>query len=227
MADLQPIEAETLNDTVYQVLRNHILSHQFEPGERLDLTELEAKLQVSRTPLKNALVRLQTEGLVEVLPRRGTFIADTKTERLEEAYKIRSAFELYVALCLFKYLTAEDFAYFRELRYRLNELVRSARGNWDAIIDEYLDLDQQLHERFVERGGTPNMLRLFQQMNVHAQLKRVVLYYQPYDFEIMHFEHEQIFEALEDRSSERLSAALLSHLEASRIRALKRLENRE
>jgi DNA-binding GntR family transcriptional regulator len=65
------------------------------------------------------------------------------------------------------------------------------------------------------------MLQLFQQMNVHMQVTRIIRHYQPRDFEAMHFEHEQIFAALEDRSSERLSAALLNHLESSRFRALR------
>jgi DNA-binding GntR family transcriptional regulator len=221
-ADLEPIEAINLNDVVYQRLRQRILTQAFAPGERLDLSQLETALQVSRTPLKNALTRLEVEGLVEIQPRRGTFVAATNVEKLEEAYKIRSAFELYVALCLFKYLTAEDIAFFAELRCDLDALAQAGRGDWSPIIGEYLELDQQLHERFVARGGTPRMLELHQQMNVHRQLVPILPQFKNHDFEAMHFEHEQIFDALEAMSPERLSAVLLNHLEASRIRALKR-----
>jgi len=217
--DLQPVSLPKLNDVVYDLLRERILRYDFAPGQRLDLPELEATLQISRTPLKNALTRLEAEGLVEVQPRRGTFVAPLNTAKLDEAYKIRSAFELYVALCLFKYLMPEDFAFFEEIRNSLNEL--AAAGDWQSVIYDYLELDRQLHERFVARGGTPRMLQLFQQMNVHMQVARIIRGYQPRDFEAMHFEHEQIFAALEDRSQERLSAALLNHLEASRSRVLK------
>ncbi len=217
--DLQPVSLPKLNDVVYELLRERILRYDFTPGQRLDLPELEAMLQVSRTPLKNALTRLEVEGLVEVQPRRGTFVAALNTEKLDEAFKIRSAFELYVALCLFKYLTVEDFAFFDQIRAALDRL--AGTGDWPLVIFDYLQYDQQLHERFVARGGTPRMLQLFQQMNVHMQVARIVRSYQPRDFEAMHFEHEQIFAALEARSQERLSAALLNHLEASRFRALK------
>jgi GntR family transcriptional regulator, rspAB operon transcriptional repressor len=217
--DLQPVILPNLNDVVYQLLRDRILRYDFPPGQRLDLTELEASLQISRTPLKNALTRLEAEGLVEILSRRGTFVTTVSTEKLDEAYKIRSALELYVALCLYKYLTPDDFAYFQEVRYSLNDLAQA--GDWSSVIYEYLQLDQQLHERFIAKGGTPRMLQLFQQMNVHMQVTRIVPRFLPRDFEAMHFEHEQIFAALEDRSQERLSAALLNHLEASRMRALK------
>jgi DNA-binding GntR family transcriptional regulator len=217
--ELQPVSLPNLNDVVYQLLRERILQYDFAPGQRLDLPELEASLQISRTPLKNALTRLEAEGLVEVQPRRGTFVAALNAQKLDEAYKIRSAFELYVALCLFKYLTPEDFGFFQEVRGALNDLAQA--DDWQAVIGDYLWLDRQLHERFVARGGTPRMLELFQQMNVHRQVARIISRYQKRDLDAMHFEHEQIFAALDDRSPERLSAALLNHLEASRYRALK------
>ncbi len=222
--NLQPIEATNLNDTVYRLLREHILNHDFAPGERLDLSQLEETLQVSRTPLKYAVTRLETEGLIDIQARRGTFVAQINAKRLEETYKVRSAFELYVALCLFKYLTVEDFQFFADLRSRMSDLALAARDNWQVVAADYLELDRQLHERFIERGGSPLMVKLFQQMNVHMQLRRVVPAYYQLDFEATHFEHEQIFAAIESGSSERLNASLLNHLEASQSRVLKRLQ---
>jgi DNA-binding GntR family transcriptional regulator len=221
-AELKPLKFTNLNDVVYDVLREHILQHQFLPGQRLNLNQLEVVLQVSRTPLKNALTRLEVEGLVEILPRRGTYVTTISAARLEETFKIRSAFELYVALCLFKYLKPEDEAFFDEIRAGLDDL--ACTGDWPAVMHEYLRLDQQLHERLVMRGGTPKMLELFQQMNVHMQIARIIPQYQPREFEMIHFEHEQVFAALDAGSPERLSAALLNHLEASRLRALHHAE---
>ena len=216
--DLQPLQVTNLNDAVYEVLREHILRHQFAPGQRLNLHQLEDVLQVSRTPLKNALTRLEVEGLVEIRPRRGTYVTTISAARLEETYKIRSAFELYVALCLFKYLRPDDMDFFDALQTRLDELAND--GDWPAVIHEYLQLDRQLHERLVMCGGTPRMVELFQQMNVHMQVTRLIDHYQPRDFEMMQFEHEQILAALHAGSPERLSASLLNHLEASRLRAV-------
>lgn len=217
--ELHPVSLPSLDDVVYELLRERILRYDFAPGERLDLSELETSLAVSRTPLKNALTKLEAEGLVDIQARRGTFVMPVNGEKLDEAYKIRSAFELYVALCLFKYLTPEDYAFFQEMRGAMDDLAQT--GDWQAVIHDYLELDQQFHQRLVERGGTPRMVQLFQQMNVHMQVARIVRHFNPRDFDAIHFEHEQIFEALEDPSSQRLSAALLNHLEASRMRALK------
>lgn len=224
-ADLQPLKVTNLNDVVYDLLRERILQHQFVPGERLNLNQLEDLLQVSRTPLKNALTRLEIEGLVEIQPRRGTYVTTISAARLEEAFKIRSAFELYVALCLFKYLKPEDEIFFDETRADMDDL--ACAGDWPGVIQSYLDLDEALHQRLVMRGGTPKMLDLFRQMNVHRQVARVVPHYQVREFEMIHFEHEQIFAALDSGSPERLSTALLNHLEASRLRVLHYAESLE
>lgn len=217
--ELHPVSLPNLEDVVYQLLRERILRYDFAPGERLDLAEMESSLAISRTPLKNALTKLEAEGLVDIQARRGTFVMPVNAEKLDEAYKIRSAFELYVALCLFKYLTPDDYAFFGDLRRAMDDLAQA--DDWQSVIHDYLQLDRQFHERLVERGGTPRMLQMFQQMNVHMQVARIVRHFHPRDFDAIHFEHEQIFEALEDPSSQRLSAALLNHLEASRMRALK------
>ena len=225
--NLQPINPINLNDAVYDLLRERILQQEFTPGQRLDLSELEEMLEVSRTPLKNALTRLEVEGLIEIQPRRGTFVSTISSEKLDEAYKIRSAFELYVALCIFKYLQDEDFYFFENLEEQMNNLVEQCANDWHSIFPEYLELDRQLHERLVQVGGPERMLTLFQQVNVHAHLQHVVKNYSLQDFQAMHFEHAQIFAAIQNESAERLSAVLLNHLEASRIRAAKCLQNEE
>lgn len=217
--NLTPIKTVNLNDAVYDILRQHILSYNFEPGQRLDLETLENELQVSRTPLKHALTRLSVEGLVEIQPRRGTFVAPLDADRLEEAYKIRTSFELYVALCIFKYLQPSDYAFFDDLEAQMDDLVADAE--WQQILPNYIQVDTQLHERLVACGGPARMLDLFQQMNVHTHVQRIVQHYSETECHAMHFEHSQIFMALRNQSPEQLSAALLHHLEASRFRAVK------
>jgi len=219
---LEPIQTINLNDVVYDVLRRHILNQDFEPGQRLNLEILENELQVSRTPLKQALTRLSVEGLVEIQPRRGTFVASIDAERLDEIYKIRSSFELYVALCIFKYLQPEDYAFFDELEQEMNELVGldSRSEHWRDNVVDYLQLDKALHEHLIRRGGPARMLDLFEQMNVHTQVQRIAIHYSRNEFLAMHFEHSQIFAAIRSQSPEHLNAVLLNHLETSRMRAV-------
>ena len=225
LSDMEPIELPNLNAVVYDKLRQAILRHEFHPGQRLDLPELEEQLQVSRTPLKNALTRLEVEGLVQVQPRRGTFVAESNAAKLEEDYKVRSAFELYVALCLYKYLTQDDYDFFAELAIQMDELAEQARRDgWKSVIQDYLKLDYALHERLIICGGPSRMHTLWQQVNVHIQLARLVDWFETSDFEAIHFEHRQILDAIQAGSPERLNATLLNHLESSRLSVLRILD---
>lgn len=217
---LSPIEASNLSDAVYERLRELIIKRSFMPGQRLNLNELEASLQVSRTPLKTALKRLELEGLVNIQARSGTFISQIDANTLEENYKIRSSFELYVALCLFKYLTADDYYRIEEIRIQMNQLVDSCNNNWHQITQDYLALDEEFHEMLVRIGGPPKMLDIFQQLGIHHQLQNILPHYTQRDFQAMHFEHEQIFASIADQAPERLNATLLNHLEAARYRSM-------
>lgn len=213
---LPPVSMSSLNEVVYELMRERILSQRFLPGQRLDLVELEQQLQVSRTPLKEALSRLELEGLVEIHSRRGTFVTDLDPQKFDEAYKIRSAYELYVALCLFKYLRDDDYGFIRDAQEQMNRLAEV--GDWQTVAGQYVQLDQQLHERFVMRGGPPRMLQLYEQTHVYRYLRLALTYFSDRDFEATHFEHEQILEALVSQSPDRLTAALLNHLESERAR---------
>jgi len=216
---LKPIETTNLNESVYRVLRQWITAN-LNPGQRLNLTELETHLQVSRTPIKMALKQLELEGFVEIQARRGTFVAPIDLDMLDGNFKIRSSFELYVALCIFKYLTDEDYAFFDDIRFQMNQLVVSANSNWQSIIVDYLDLDQQLHERLVQCGGPERMMQLYTQTNIHTQMTRIVPHYELHEFQSMHREHLEILASIFDQSPETLSASLLNHLESARHRAL-------
>lgn len=218
---LPPVTLSSLNDLVYDLLRERILSQQFLPGQRLDLTELEQQLQVSRTPLKEALSRLELEGLIEIHARRGTFVTALDPHKFDEAYKIRSAYELYVVLCLFKYLDDDDYRFIHNAHEQMNRLAEL--GNWQTVAEQYMQIDQQLHERFVLRGGPPRMLQLYEQTHVYRYLRLGLTYFSDRDFEATHFEHEQILEALASQSPDRLSAALLNHLESERLRVARAL----
>lgn len=218
---LRPIHSPNLSESVYHVLREWIIKENLNPGQRLNLTELEDRLRVSRTPIKMALRQLELEGFVEVHARRGTFIAPIDAETLDGNFKIRSSFELYVALCLFKYLTAEDDAFFKEIHFAMNQLVDSASGDWQSIALDYLELDKQLHKRLIVIGGPPRMLELYQQMNIHTQMIRILPNYESRAFQLMHREHQEILSAILNRSEKQLSDVLLNHLESARHRALR------
>ena len=92
-----PLEISSVEDSVYRALRREIGSLELEPGERLPLEELAARFRVSLTPVRHALRRLESEGLVVSVPRRGARVAPLSVEELEEIQAIRLGLETFLA----------------------------------------------------------------------------------------------------------------------------------
>src|SRR3954452_10412984 len=95
--ELVKLQRQRAVDAVYGALREGILGHLFKPGERLHVDELSEKLGVSLTPVRGAIQQLATEGLVEIRPRSGTFVANLTVQDVEETFKIRCALECLAA----------------------------------------------------------------------------------------------------------------------------------
>ncbi|MGA8353133.1 MAG: GntR family transcriptional regulator, partial [Solirubrobacteraceae bacterium] len=78
---------------VYAILRDAIVSAEFEPGQRLSESELAERLGVSRTPIREALVRLRDDRLVEIVPQLGTYVSRISRQAIDDAQFVRSALE--------------------------------------------------------------------------------------------------------------------------------------
>src|SRR3982750_4983955 len=95
--EFEKIQRERAVDSVYQAMRQAIVSCAIKPGERLNVEELAEKLGVSLTPVRGAIQQLATEGLVEIRPRSGTFVASLTVQDVDETFRIRCALECLAA----------------------------------------------------------------------------------------------------------------------------------
>src|SRR5919108_2988738 len=92
-----PLDVSSVEDGVYRALRKEIGQLALPPGARLRLEELAGRFQVSLTPVRHALRRLESEGLVASLPRRGSRVAPLSVEELEEVQSLRLGLECFLA----------------------------------------------------------------------------------------------------------------------------------
>ena len=89
-----------LRDVVFNTLRHAILKGELEPGERLMEISLAQKLGVSRTPIREAIRKLELEGLVSIIPNKGAFVEGVSTDDIRDIYEIRALLEGLCALSL-------------------------------------------------------------------------------------------------------------------------------
>src|SRR5438128_8192678 len=91
--DLPVIESRHLKDEAYRTIKSAIISLNFRPGDAVMEGWLARSLRISKTPVRNALVRLEQEGLVETRPFRGTFVAPLTVRNIREIFQVRGVLE--------------------------------------------------------------------------------------------------------------------------------------
>ncbi len=142
---LLPVDLDTyrpLRDVVCEALRTAIIGGILKPGERLMEIQLAEELGVSRTPVREAIRKLEQEGFVEMLPRRGTYVADISIKDVTDVYEIRMALDVLAAGLAAKRITDEELALLKRKLSDIKEVVESADmekiGEYDWAFHEVL-----------------------------------------------------------------------------------------
>jgi DNA-binding GntR family transcriptional regulator len=180
----------TLSEQVYHAVRARIMAGALAPGTFLREKDLET-MGVSRTPIREALGRLASEGFLERLPHRGFRVPEESVANLLELYPIVASLELLAGRLAFDRFTTEDVARLRDINARLAE----ARDRGD--VRAMLDLNTAFHRLITERGGNRRLALLLD--DLRSQLSRLEhWYYSGRDRTQRSIqEHEEIIAAVE------------------------------
>jgi len=207
--ELPRLHRERTVDAVYAVLRDSILTHRMAPGERLHADELTRKLGVSLTPVRHALQQLATEGLVEVKPRSGTFVANLTPKDVAETFAIRRALECLAAEGAIENAGENELRKLKELLQKLSKPVRTDR---DRRAHE--QHNEEFHKLLVRLGGNHRLCEIYESLNAHLKIARAHRNEADWPARLREeqSEHEAIFEALENRDLEALKSSLTHHI---------------
>jgi DNA-binding GntR family transcriptional regulator len=213
------LEHPNLTARVYRVLKERILSQQIEVGTRLRDEELAAQLGVSRTPVREALMYLSQEGLVEVYPRSGTRVRTFTEEDIEEIFEVRAALE---TLAVRKAAGRLDPGEVQRLR-TLWEAAERALAKGDAA--PALKLDQEMHQLILEASGNRRLKELMARINDYVALFRNLGARTP-DHRGYTAELPEILRALELRDVEAAATSLARHIHIAKEQTLKDFRRR-
>lgn len=213
---------ESLHEQTYQALRTSILSGELSPGERLVETQLAKQLEVSRTPIREALRQLQREGLVTVDTSGGLRVISVSVADAVQLYDCRIALEQ--AAVRDACLNASDRT-LDDLQKSINQSERAVQRAASTLNTfEMLNLDYQFHRQIAESTGNPWLTDLLDQVFDKMMLLRVqTTRHNPKVLDICN-EHRQICRAIASRDPETAIASILDHLNASKVRVVKALE---
>ncbi|MGB7086690.1 MAG: GntR family transcriptional regulator [Phormidesmis sp.] len=205
-----------LHEQTYQLLRTCIFSGELAPGERLIETQLADKLQVSRTPIREAIRQLQQDGLVVAEPQGGARIVTLSSEDARQLYDCRLALEqlsVSQACMQAKDDELQRLEWFCDQAEKADQLRRS-----DLSLFQRLEADHQFHRYIAKISGNGWLLVLLDQIFDKMMLLRIqTTRYNPEVLEIR-LEHRQVYEAIAQRRAEAAIAAIQAHLTASKRR---------
>lgn len=188
------------------LLRELIISLRLEPGERVSDVAWAERLGVSRTPVREALLQLADEELVEVVPQLGTFVAPISTAAVREAQFIREALEVAALRLAVERLGDADLA-------SLEDNIAAQRDAQAAHDPErFYELDEAFHRRLVDATQLPNVWRVAERSRAHLNRVRRLSLPEPEVIRGLVAEHAEIAAALGARDLPRAEDAMRAHL---------------
>lgn len=192
---------------VYSVIRRAIIEMVLPPGSLVDERRICDELSVSRTPLREALLRLHDEALVKIVPSTGTYVATIDLETVFEGQLVRRALEMQLVRLAALRMTADG-----EHRLDIN-MERQRRYAAIADFERFYTLDDELHAVIAEIGASPRLWRLVHASKAQLDRVRRLAFPMPNHLETVLQEHSDIVASLQARDPEGASQAMAIHLE--------------
>ena len=199
-------ERRLLHEEVVDQLRDMIVQGGLAPETKLNERVLAAQLGISRTPLREAIKYLASEGLVELLPNRGAVVAPLRRAKVREIFTVLGSLEALAGELVCRNATDADIAEIRALHYQM--VAHHARGE----LAQYFRCNQQIHIRLVECAGNATLAQVYRGLNAHVRRARYMANLSRERWDKAVREHEEILDALSARDSARLQALLRDHL---------------
>lgn len=198
-------------EQVYFSLKSRILSIELAPGASLSETDLAQQYQVSRTPVREALIRLADEGLVDVHPKSGTNVSRIPIAQLPEALVVRKALEGVTASKAAQNATASTILTLQARLMRQQEIAET--GDRDA----FFQADEAFHAAIAEVAGYPGIWTLVERAKMQVDRFRLLTLPQYGRMQMVIAEHSAVLDAIIQRSPEGAAAAMGRHIESLEI----------
>ena len=208
---LPPVaESATLADQAYGQLKQLIYDFALMPGDRCSESELAQRLAVSRTPLRQALQRLEREGFLQVIPKIGWQVAPLDFDTFDELYDLRILIECHAAQLL---AAAED-----------RPALQSLADCWLVPPEERLTdsaavglADEAFHMQLVQGSGSREMARVHREITERIRIIRRLDFTKPSRVEATYDEHARILRAITRRRGDEAQRLLRAHIQQSKL----------
>lgn len=209
--------ARPVTEVAYNLLYDLIIGGRLIPGQKLTVKGLSDELGISRTPVHDALLRLQGDGLVSIEPRKGTYVSRLTAERVADIMDIRRALESLACESAIARIGAAQIRRLRGINTAMRQ-VADADGEEGKSQRDHDALNREFHDVIVGASGNTVLLDIYNSLKAHVIIARAHTGAPLWRARVAQEcdEHERIVDALESRDLPALQEALTRHLERSK-----------
>ena len=207
-----------LRDVVFNTLRQAILRGELKPGERLMEIQLANKLGVSRTPIREAIRKLELEGLVLMIPRKGAEVAEITEKNMRDVLEVRKALEeLAVQLACDK-ITKEEIEEMKKAAEDFKKILKS------KDITEIAEADVRFHDIIYMATDNQKLIQLLNNLREQMYRYRVEYLKEGETRDLLVKEHEELTKAIKERNVEKAKQLSFQHIENQRMAIMRSIE---
>lgn len=197
---------QPLRDVIFETLRKSIISGDIKPGERLMEVSLAEQMGVSRTPVREAIRRLEADGLVTMIPRKGTHVSELSVKDIMDVLEVRAVLDQLATSLAAKHMQPAQIksleAIHRQYVYNVE------RANIEGAIRK----DVEFHDVIYAASGNPRLVAVASSLREHIYRFRVIYMRDNLIAANVLHEHEQILEAITNAQEEEASKLAESHI---------------
>jgi DNA-binding GntR family transcriptional regulator len=208
--------ASSLRKSAYESIKELILSGALRPLERITEEEVAEKMQLSRTPVREAFGLLAAEGLIVVIPKRGSFVSELSVNDILEIYQIRAPLECMAVRSAAENLTDAELV-------ELDNIVKTQVTLGMDKPEESLRLSMSLHEIIIQSTKNKRLEALLKQLQGQVHRVRATWPSTPLRLKEMWNEHAELVEALKKRDADKAEKIMWYHIEKARATTLQHM----
>ncbi|AOT70710.1 GntR family transcriptional regulator [Geosporobacter ferrireducens] len=202
----RPKEGVSVGEYVYEIIKKNIINLNMTPGNRVSEKEISERLNVSRTPVREAFIKLSKEGLLYVLPQRGTYISYIDLDAVEEARFVRESLERSVMK-----IATERFP--TELLEILEENLKiQKRLIEEKQFSKFLEFDAAFHKTIFAGCNKARTWSFIEQIDTEYKRVRMLTFIADVNWKAVIEQHGQIIDSIRNKDEEKGQAIITKHL---------------
>lgn len=196
-----------LREIVFETLREAIINGVLEPGERLMEIQLAEEMGVSRTPVREAIRKLELEGFVVMIPRKGAYVSGISMKDIADVFELRAALEGLAAGLAAERITEEELDQLERMLVKIGDCVQN------NDLEQLIELDTEFHATLFKASRNERLVQITSNLREQVQRFRTTTLSTPGRLKFTLQEHKKIVEAVSERNVELAKALASEHIE--------------